>query len=379
MGIAAQMRKGTDMIQHNVGVSGAVAMGVIFIAAKVFLAFPRTMAELGAQAAWLIVLIACLVSPIGWWGIRALLRQHPGSSLLGATEAALGPVLGSVANLMYFTFFFFTTFIVLRQFGANIVATVMPRTPVEASIFVLLLGIAYLAYLGMEAICRVSWLFGPFMLIGLAALLAGGYYTRHETNALMPFWGSGMGVVLGWGLVKSSLLGELLIFGIIAPAFRKADNLNRAVTWTIIISATVTVLSVIAYTFAFPHPASTAIGFPLLEVSRIIIGGRWLQRLESVFLIIWVFSAVIKLGVGLYGAAQCVAQVIGYPNYRHLLFPLAILIYSCSLIPSNLTQAVSWDAEILRNYGWTVSILLPWVTWLASELRGKGGERHDAS
>lgn len=360
------------MREHNLGVAESVSMGVIFIAAKIFLAFPRTMAELGETAAWLIVLIACATSLLTWWSMRGILRHYPGETLITATEQAAGPVIGNLLNLVYLAFFFFITFIVLRQFAETINAAILPHTPLPAMTGLLLGAVAYSAYIGIEALTRVSWLFGRLMLIVITSLLIGALATFMAPAALAPVFGPGLPQVAGWGLVKSSLLGELLIFGLLAPSFRRPELLSRAVYWTLGISGALLLATVLAFTLFAPFPTSERMAFPVLQMSRLIIGGRWFQRLEGLYLIAWVICAVVKLAVGLYGCAAILAQMLRVQSHRVLIFPLAMLAYNAAAMPPNLAETVRWDAEILRNFGWIASLAVPTLTWLPVSLRPQG-------
>lgn len=351
-------------------------MGVIYIAAKIFLAFPRTIAEIGHTAAWMIVAVATIAACISWLGILALLSHHPGKSLMHATEASLGPWVGSLVNLAYAGFFFYVTFIVLRQFGENIVAAILPRTPLPVVLLAFLGAIVYGALLGIEAIARSAWIVMPFMVIGVMTLLAGGLYTFHGLNALTPFWGPGLIPVVGWGLVKVSLFGEILVIALLAGQFRSRRDLAQSGWWTLMLSAFFFLITVVAHSYVFPYPASAKISFPLLEISRVIITGRWLQRLEAIFFIIWVLAGALKLAISLYGCARVLAHVMKLPQFQHLVVPLALLSYSAALLPPSLPAAVQLDAELLRNWGWVVTVGLPLITWMVAALRGRQEQTH---
>ncbi|MFZ5823057.1 MAG: GerAB/ArcD/ProY family transporter [Bacillota bacterium] len=349
-----------------------MTVGVIYIGAKIFLAFPRTMAELGGPAAWMIVLIASLASSLSWLAIWGLLSQHPGKTLPEATEATLGPWLGSLVNLAYASLFYAVTFLVLRQFSENIVAAILPKTPLPVVIIGLLVVIAYGSLLGIEAIARSAWFVTPFMVVGVVALLAGGLFTYRGLNALTPFWGPGLLPVAGWGLIKVSLFAEILVVGLLAGQVRTQRDLLVSGWLTLAGSALAFLVTVVVYSYVFPYPGSSRVSFPLLEISRVIITGRWFQRVESIFFIIWVLAGALKLSISLYGCARFLAHVMNLSQYQHLVVPLSVTVYSAALLPPSLPAAVSLDANLLRNWGWIVSLLLPLITWVVSAIR-RGG------
>lgn len=360
---------------HKVGPLEAVSLLLFFGAAKIFLAFPRRVVELAGTGAWLTVLVAALVAALTCLALSGLARQYPKQSLIGATEIILGPVLGTAVNLVYFAYFHFLCFTALRQFAENIASTILPRTPLPVLVFTFLAAGAYAALLGLEGIARVAWMMAPFSLITLTALLAGGWWSYHAAGFLTPVWGYGLPFSLGVGVVKSALFGDLLLAGLLVPHFRGEQRFHRIIWSSLLGAAALMFTTVVIYLAVFPWPSGARIGFPLLEISRLIITGRWVQRLESLFFVMWVAVATLQIGAGIWATSVTLAQTMKLNNYRHLVLPLALTIYSLAMLPTSLIEAVSWDTDFLRVYGGIVSVLLPLLTWVVDRVRHKEAAR----
>ncbi|GGG13417.1 GerAB/ArcD/ProY family transporter [Paenibacillus abyssi] len=357
---------------HHIGAREAAAIGIIFVITKIFLPFQRSMAEIGGTAGWIIVLIAVLFCPLCWWAIRGVIKNgSKGSTLITATEEILGTFLGSVVNFAYFGFFFMITFIVLREFSEILVTDILPRTPLRIILLTLLIPVAAIAHSGIETLGRICWLTVGLIVASVVIMLIGGLMTHTEPHALSPFWGTGKSRVLTMGVVKSSLFSELLVFGFLMPRMRKAKEWGKAAWWCIAVSSVILFCTTIVYLYIFPYPSATRINVPLLEISRIIILGRWIQRVESIFLVVWLISIVIKLSVALYCTAATLSQMMRLPKHQPLVFPLAISIYSFAMLPPSVMTAVMWDRDLLRTYGSIFSIGLPLMTWLAGIVRNK--------
>lgn len=365
------------MRNHRIGVREAASIGIIFVITKIFLPFQRSLAEIGGTAAWIIALIAALMCPLAWWGIQGVLRNATeGSTLVEATEEIWGPLLGNLFNLLYFCFFFTITFLVLREFTEILASDILLRTPINIILLSLLIPVAVVAHSGIEMLGRFCWIIVGLIVGGVILVLIGGLMTHTESNALSPFWGSGKSRVLRMGIVKSSLFSEMLVFGFLIPKLRKSKEGGRAAWWCIAISSLTIFSTTLVYLFVFPYPSAIRINVPMFEISRLIYFGRWIQRLESLFLVAWLLSAVMKLSIALYCAATTMSQMLRLPKFQPLIFPLAILAYSFSLLPESEMMAVAWDGEILRTYGSLLSIGLPMITWLAGMVRRKRRRIH---
>ncbi|WP_282941455.1 GerAB/ArcD/ProY family transporter [Paenibacillus sp. RC67] len=361
------------MRQHHIGVREVTSIGIIFIITKIFLPFPRSMTELGGTAAWMIVLIAMLLCPLSWLGIRGVIKNSKqGSSLITGTEEIMGPYVGTLINLSYFIFFFMITFIVLREFSEILATDILIKTPLTVILVSLLLPVSVVAHSGIEALGRISWLFLGLILSSLLVLLIGGLYTHAESDALAPLWGNGKSIILSSGIIKTSLFSEMLVFGFLLPLMRKEQEWGRAGWWCMGVSSLILLSTVIVCLFVFPYPTISRINTPVFEISRIIISGRWIQRVEIIFLVVWLLCTVIKLAVGMYCSATTLSQILHLPKHRLLVFPLAILVYSFSILPESEMEAIALDRDILRNYGSIFSICLPILTWLVGMYRQRG-------
>jgi spore germination protein (amino acid permease) len=358
--------------KNYIGVYEAASIGIIFIITKIFLPFQRSLAELGGTAAWIIVLIGAALCPLTWWAIRGVLQNATeGSTLIEATEEIWGSLIGTLLNIIYFCFFFMITFLVLREFSELLTSDILPRTPINIIQISLLISIAFMAHSGIEAIGRLCWIAIGLIVGSVVIVLMGGLMTHSEINALSPFWGTGRAEVFKYGIIKSSLFSEMLVFGFLLPRLRKKQEWGRAAWWCILISSIMLFATTIVYLFVFPYPTAIRLNVPMFEVSRLIIFGRWIQRLESLFLIAWLISAVIKLAIGLYCAAATLSQVLKLTKVKPLIFPLSLLVYAFALLPASEMRAVAWDGKFLRTYGSIISIGLPMITWFVGIIKMK--------
>lgn len=360
------------MYQHHIGVREAASIGIIFIITKIFLPFQRSLAEEGGTAAWMIAIIAAIFCPLTWWAIRGVLRNaKQGSTLIEATEEIWGPWVGTFLNFAYFCFFFSITFLVLREFSELLSTDILPRTPMNMILIFLLVPIAFVAYSGIESLGRMCWMTIGLIIGSVLIVLIGGLLTHAEPDALMPLWGTGKSKILMHGIAKSSLFSEMLVFGFLLPRMRKSQEWGRAAWWCMAISSIILFSTTIVYLYVFPYPTAIRLNVPLFEVSRLIIFGRWIQRLESLFLIAWLISAAIKLAIGLYCSAATLSQILRLPKVQTLIFPLTLLVYGFALLPKSEMSAVSWDGGFLRTYGSIFSIALPMLTWFVGIVKHK--------
>ncbi len=365
--------------EEQIGYREALIMLTIMLTGKIFLSFPRNLALLGNGAGWIILLLAGIFSLIGLYFLQQILMRYPEQNIVEIAQTCFGKYLGMAAGLVIFLFFLLLTAVYLRQFAESFILAILPRTPISVitGVFLLLLILAMLQ--GIEALSRVAILLGPYLLAALIIIVGFTLPQMHLGN-LSPILGPGLVPIFKYSVFEISSFAELLLLGIIAPLIRKKQERYKVGLYSLVISILVNTGVVAAVVMIFNYNAARRLMFPMFQLTRLISFGEFIQRVEAVFVFLWFFWAGIQLGGLFYGALTSFAQTFKIKDYRPLIFPLAVLVFTASLIPSSMTQAVEWsgstyDLPLLGYFYAGVALGLPLLLWIAMMIRkGIGGK-----
>jgi len=354
----------------------AFALITITIITEIFLSIPQKLAVDGKSAAWIIILIAGALSFVGLYFILALSRRFPGKTIVEAGEEAGGPFLGTIAALAYFIFFMASLILFLRQFSETIITAFLPQTPISVITAGFLVVIIYSTYIGLEAISRTAGLLIGFIIGSLALITVLLIPFMVASYNLFPFWGSGPDIVARLGATRTSLFGEILIVGLIAPLL-SGKELGRVGITSLAAAIGIMTFVEVIYLIIFPLPASAVFTFPLYSGARLVFIGRFVQRIDAIFVFVWIITALIKLAATMYASAAVLARALKLPVFRPLVFPLGILVFAISFTIPSFPDAVTIDSRYLRTYGWIPAFLFPALVYLVAVLRKKGGRGSD--
>lgn len=356
----------------HIGYNEAIALAVTFIASKIFFTFPGNMVRHGDTAVWLLTILSGFFAGLGWLIIDRLMSRFPGKSLVEVSEEAAGCVIGCTLSLGVFLFFMVINATVLREFTETIIATILPQTPISIVTIAVLIGVLYASYLGLEAVARTCFLMSPFILVALVALMAG-VLPFAKLYFLAPFLGPGPVDLVKDGAILSSYFGEILVLALIFPAFRKPGNFKKVGMWALIIALVLMTGIVMIFKMVFPHPEAIATAYPMYQMARLVTFGRFVQRVESILFFIWIFGALLSLSIGFYASAVTLARTLRLPVYRPLLFPLAILLFSVSLLAPDFLTSLRLDENYLANWGTLPAFGIPLLLLFLAVVRKKGG------
>lgn len=351
------------------GVAEAVSLVSLFLLGQLFLTFQAPIIEGAAQAAWMAMTLASLIGLGAFIVVILLMERFPGQSIIEVGEELVGPVFNTVFSLVYLSFFIALTALVLRQFSERVVSLFIGEMPISLAVLPFLAGMLTVAYLGLETLARGARLFIWVIIPGFLLLLIMTF-PFWETYLLVPVWGLGPERVVLTGLRGSGFFAELFILALIYPALPR-DKFRQIGLASWGISAVTLVLGIVGLSLAFGYPMALELALPTFELARLIYFGRFVQRLETVFAIVWILAALAKLSLGLYLCSTISARMLKLPYSRPLLPALAVIIVSLAFAPVSVPQAVQLDNDYLRILAW--GLLGPVVVLLAmARLKGKG-------
>ncbi len=363
--------------ENNIGHREALTLLIVMMSAKIFLSFPRNMALLGAAAGWMIVLLAGIFSLTGFYFLYTLNRRYPSNTLVEAAREITGNTIGTCIGIILFLFFLVITALSLRQFAESFILAILPRTPISVITLFFLALLVYATLLGIETLSRVAWLFGPYLLLALIAVLAFAL-PQVDFSFLFPFLGNGPGPILLNSLTHLSLFSEILLFGFIAPLIRKKEKRFGVGLYSLLISIMINMLITIIVLVVFNYVAANKLIFPIFQLTRLISFGEFIQRVESIFVFLWFFTAGIQLGGLFYATTFSFSHTFNIKEHRPIIFPLAIIVFTLSLVPSSMTEAVDLNDFVLSLPYTLVAFGIPFFLWLiAVSFKKSSGESYE--
>jgi lysylphosphatidylglycerol synthetase-like protein (DUF2156 family) len=195
---------------------------------------------------------------------------------------------------------------------------------------------------------------------------------QWSTDGLLPFFGNGPLKVFGQGTFSSAGITEIIFAALIIQSIGGIERFRLVGYRSLLLgfASLIIILLVMNLTFHWDTMAENTL--PFHRLARNIYFGRFFQRVESLFVIIWSVVAFIKIAATLYGASVALARTLKLPDYRPLLWPLVIIMFILSILPPDLPTAIKLDNDWLRTYALIPNYLLSLLILAAFRLRRRG-------
>lgn len=344
---------------------------ITVILASAILLLPSFTAKEALQDSWISGLIAMLAGLLTATIILALAKRFPEQTPVEYSITILGKPLGKLMGLLYLIFFVHLTAILLREISTTVITTILPRTPIQVTIAISTIAMAYLIRKGLETIARVNIIMMPislFFVVTIFLLATPAMKVENITpileNGVMPIF-KGAITPVGW-------FGEVVSMAFLLPFVNKLPKAKKPFYLGILFSGLVFTFVIIGSISVFGPDITKNTSFPTLAVAREVNLANFLERIESLLIATWIIWNFIKTGVFYYISVLILSQWLKLDNYRPVVFPMGIIIaLVAEAFFMTSIQLSDFLAKVYGIYASIFELLIPGFLFIVALLRRK--------
>lgn len=316
------------------------------------------------QDVWIAIGIATLIGIGLMYFYYSLNRLLPNKNLFEMMEYCFTRPIAIFMSFGYSTYFFFLSCRVLRDFAELIASAILPVTPIEVIVLTFMVVIAYIVYLGLEVLGRVTEIFTPYLL-GLIILLAillivSGEIELHNVE---PVLGDGLKPVVKtiFPSLISFPFGELVVFTVILSSVTEFKKCKKVSLISVLVAGGLLVLASLLMLFTLGADAMQNANFPLLSAAKRVSIGNFIERIDAIVVFIMMLGILVKSAVYLYGGLKGLEYVFRVP-YRYFVFPISMIIAIFSILTSaNFAKFLDWQVTLTHYLNPPIQLAIPSV------------------
>lgn len=294
--------------------------------------------ERGAQAkqdAWLSILVAMLCGVLLMWIYTKLSKYYPSDTLAQMIPKIVGKFLGYPLVVIYILYFITVASRNCRDLGELIVLTILNETPITIIMGAFMVLIIYCLRGGVEVFGRMGEVVFPIYILVLFCiwiLLFGSQLVNFER--LTPILGGGIKPV--WEAAFPDIVtfpfGELIIITMFFPVLNDKRKIKKVGMAVILIGGVLLTFShVITLSVLGPNIYSR-MAYPFFAAARMISIADFLERIDTLVILMMVAGVFFKVGCWTYGAVAATAQLFKLKGTHFLLIPFGTIIPPITLI-----------------------------------------------
>ncbi|WP_042197063.1 GerAB/ArcD/ProY family transporter [Paenibacillus camerounensis] len=307
------------------------------------------------QDAWLSIIAAGCIALLIALLVTAVARIFPGQNLIDYAPLVFGTWLGKLVIVIYLVQWYTIIPIVLRQFSDLVNIMLLPETPKQFVILLMVLLIAYATYAGgIEGIGRCSEFLGPIILIMVILVLFANSNNINLKHILPVYADSGLKDIFRGSLAPASYLGHSVEYMMFASFLSKPRKGRAYTIWAVLIANLIVLLTTIIIIAVLGVNLSPNMWYPFFEMTQKISLFGFIDNFDAVPVVIWVSSVFVKLAVYFFLVSYGTAQFLKIKSWRIMIGFIAPVMFVFALIPQNVIEATT---NYLQRY-W-VPIAMP--------------------
>lgn len=346
----------------------ATTLMINLVFAQVMLTFPKDMVQFGGSASWMIPIIITLIT-LGYFAVIVRLYKNIGSlDLLDISAEIGGRKFKVVVGLLITVFLILTVSIFLGGFSQTLKIISLDKSPLEYVEVLFLISMLAAAYYEIEVVARINAFLVPIVIIGFI-LITLGVLPEFKVNNLFPILGEGYESIAKGSILKISVFSSFLILFLMVPFFKK-KYLKRVGYGTIIISGLLLLWSTLSFVLVFPYEMAVDKKIPIFQMARHIEFGNYVQRIESVFVLICSISALLFLCVIFTFIIYIFAKTLDLKQTRPVILPMAIIVFTLALILKRMN--IELLSNSITNVIWLMGMVFPLLIIIMGAVKSAG-------
>jgi spore germination protein KB len=331
---------------------------------------PNLLYEFTGKDAWISVLVSSLISICLILFYYSICSKFPGKNIIEISEIVFGKLFGKFTIILFFIYFTVLTTYLVRRLSDFLLTIVMPETPLEVLILLFILVVLIGGKYGIVTLARSADVF--FNLLTVLFIIVSILLIPHYevSNILPQFESSVIDIVKGTFTISTfSFLDLIVIFMI----FSYVDNTKKAKK-SLIIGLVITNLAVlkliIASIMILGVENAMRQAYTTFTLVKVIGQGQQIIRFEILLSILWLSAIFFKAVFCFYSMGRCVESIFKLKNYQVILTPLAVVVYSLSiLLGKNIVEIQKWKNSVLPLFSFTFAVIIPIIIYIVYLIR----------
>lgn len=331
----------------KIGSIEAIFLIVTIMINHIILNLPKTLLDICGSSTLLNIVFVTAIALCIVYLISKLLRHFPSMDILDISEFLGGKLLKNIIGILFMIYFLFAASTFLRSFCESVKIIYFPRTPVIILILLFIIGIIFTNRFGIQSIIRANLIFVPTVLFSIIFIFLANI-DNFTIQRMFPLFGNGISTTFFSGISNLFAFGGISLLYFIPPSLKGSKEFKKVAITSIILSGIWLLFSIATLLFMFPSIVTTDEILPLYLASRFIEFGRFFQRLDAVFLLIWIVSITSYLSTLLALVTNIFKKITSFQYPYIIIYGAAIIIFLLSLIPQNYVQVHFLETTVYK-------------------------------
>ena len=336
------------MTNTKVGSIAAIFLIVTIMINHIILDIPKVILNTTGSSTPINIIFVSLLIIVLTLLIVKLFKKFPGSDILSVSNFLFGKWFKILIGLLFISYLLFSSGIFLRDFCECLKIIYFDRTPIYFLLAVFIGVCIYTNILGEKSIIRSTTLISPIVIISIFFILLANA-KNFVPQRMLPILGYGFDETFITGTSNMYAYSCLFLIYFIPSYLKDSKAFKKVALTSIIISGIYLFICLTSLLLMFSFIATNNEIMPLYLASRYVEFGTFFQRVDAIFLFVWIIQFSLYINIVIMIVVRIFKQITNIENKKAIVIPICLLLFCCSLIPKDLASVNSFESTIYKN------------------------------
>lgn len=333
------------MTKSKIGTKEAIMVVLIIIITHTISSLPRDILVVTKSATIINLIFVSMLAILFAYLVVKLMKNFAGSDIVDISEYLGGKVFKNIIGIIFILYFLITSSLLLRNFCESLKIIYYPMTNILFIITFFVIAVCIANRLDFNASLKTNLLIVPLVLASIVFLFFANM-NKFVPQRAFPIFGDGLFQTFILGLGNLSAFGGITFLYFLPPYLKEPEKMKKIALVSIGISAIYLILCVATLLFMFSFFINTNEITPLYNATRYIEFGSFFQRLESIFLLVWILAFACYLSITSKFAMSIFKKLTHIETKKPLIDIFGLLILGIALVPKNYAISSIFETKI---------------------------------
>lgn len=345
------------MTKSKIGTTEAIMLVLTIIITHTISSLPREILVSTKSATIINLIFVSILAILFSYLIVKLMKNFGGSDIIDISEYLGGKVFKNIIGIIFILYFLVSSSILLRNFCESLRIIHYPMTNIVFILSLFILALCAANRLDFNASLKTNLLIVPLVLASIVFLFFANM-NKFVPQRAFPIFGDGLFQTFILGLGNLSAFGGITFLYFLPPYLKEPEKMKKIAFVSIGLSAIYLILCVSTLLFMFSFFINTNEITPLYNATRYIEFGSFFQRLESIFLLIWILAFACYISITSKFAMGIFKKLTNIESKKPLIDIFGLLMLGISLIPKNYAISDKFETEIYPHLVFGITFAL---------------------
>ena len=346
----------------------AVCLIMTIIVNQIIFNLPNIILHSTGTSAWINVLFISILAVFFTFIISKIFSKFPSKDIVDISGFLGGNFLKNVVGILYILFFFIFNVLCITYFANAIKLIYFNKTPLVLLTLLFTLPPIFLSKYCFKTIANVNLIFIPFVVLDIVILFFGAS-NEFTIQNVFPILGFGARETFLYGITNLFAFSGIAYLFFINP-YLNDNKFKKISIISISISAIYLFFSIFCLLLSFGSATRYDQLFSLYALTRRITLGSFFQRVDAIFILIWILNNFCFTSIGLFYITNIFKKLTKIKDSRQVLYSLMLLTVSCCLAFNNIADIKLYASYFYKYISFPLIFIVSFIVLILARFKG---------